>query len=453
MYKRKLFNNLQTWKLKENRKPLILRGARQVGKTTLIKMFASEFDFFIPLNLDLQNDAKLFDQTDDVSILLQLLYLRFGIAPSPKDKVLLFIDEIQSSEKAIRLLRYFYELLPDIYVIAAGSLLESLLSNTISFPVGRVEYMLLRPFSFEEYLWAKGNQAAINAYQSDQFPVYAHYTLSELFSEYALIGGMPEIVNEYLKHGKLSTINSIYDSLIVTYSEDVEKYANNERHVQIIRHIIGNAFVFAGERITFEGFANSNYKSKDIGDCFRILEKTFLISLIYPTTQISIPIIENTNKAPKLHVLDTGLINRFAGVQAELLANQLSDAIYEGKIAEHITGQELLTLHESVLYKNNFWVKEKKQSNAEIDYLLSFNGLLLPIEVKAGKTGRLRSLMEYMDLVKHEFAIRVYSGELSIDKIQTLAGKQFYLLNLPFYLIGQIHNYAKLLVENQQLSD
>jgi predicted AAA+ superfamily ATPase len=452
MYQRKLFSDLKEWKLKANRKPLILRGARQVGKTTLIKMFAAEFDYFIPLNLDFKSDAKLFDQTDDVSVLLQIVYLKFGIAPTQNQSVLLFIDEIQSSEKAIQLLRYFYELLPHIYVIAAGSLLESLLSNNISFPVGRVEYMLLRPFSFEEYLWAKGNQGALNAYQSEQFPVYAHHTLLELFSEYALIGGMPEIVSEYLKHGNLSAINSIYDSLIVTYAEDVEKYADNERQVQIIRHIIGNAFVFAGERIKFEGFANSNYKSKDISECFRILEKTFLVSLVYPTTQISIPIIESITKAPKLHVLDTGLINKFAGVQAELLANRLSDAIYEGKIAEHLTGQELLTLSASVLHKNNFWVKEKKQSNAEIDYVLNFNGLLLPIEVKSAKTGRLRSLMEFMDLVKHEFAIRVYSGELSIDTIQTLAGKKFYLLNLPFYLIGQLNKYAKLLVEKQSIN-
>jgi predicted AAA+ superfamily ATPase len=453
MFQRKLFDKLKEWKTKANRKPLILRGARQVGKTSLINMFASEFDFFISLNLEFDRDLQIFNQTDDVTVIEQLLYLRQGIAPATGQSVLVFIDEIQNSGNAVRLLRYFYEKLPYLYVVAAGSLLESLLDKQISFPVGRVEYMVLRPFSFEEFLMAKGNKIALEAYLSSLFPGYAHAVLLELFKEYTIIGGMPEVVSQYINNSNLSAINSVYDSLIITYLEDVEKYAAAENQKNIIRHIIENAFVYAGERIKFEGFANSNYKSKDVSECFRILEKSFLLTLVYPTTQAIIPIIPNKRKSPKLQVIDTGLINKFAGLQTELLTNKIIDTVFEGKIAEHITGQELLAQSESVLEQNVFWVKEKKQSNAEIDFVLQVNGLIIPVEVKSGKTGRLRSLMEFVDLANHPFAIRVYSGELILDKLKTLKGKDFFLLNLPFYLTGQIRLYAKRLVEKQSIHD
>jgi predicted AAA+ superfamily ATPase len=452
MFKRKLINKLLEWKLKENRKPLILRGARQVGKTTIIDMFASEFDYYISINLDLDIDLQLFSQTDDVTVILQLIYLRHGISPSNGQTVLLFIDEIQNSGNAVHLLRYFYEKLPHLFVVAAGSLLESLLDKEIIFPVGRVEYMVLHPVSFEEYLMAKGNKVALEAYLSPMFPPYAHTVLLELFKEYTMIGGMPEIVNQFISHTNLPRLNSVYESLIITYLEDVEKYAKSENQKHIIRHIIENAFIYAGERIKFEGFANSNYKSKDVSECFRILEKTYLVSLVYPTTQINAPIIENKRKSPKLHVLDTGLINKFAGLQSDLLINKSIDSVFEGKIAEHITGQEIISQSESILEKSVFWVKEKKQSNAEIDFVLQINGLIIPVEVKSGKTGRLRSLMEFMDLANHPFAIRVYSGELSINKLETFKKKEFFLLNLPVYLAGQIQIYAKRLIEKQSIN-
>jgi len=262
---------------------------------------------------------------------------------------------------------------------------------------------------------------------------------------------MPEIVKKYIETKNLILTSSIFDSLITTYLDDVEKYANNENQTKIIRHIIKNSFLFAGERIKFEGFGNSNYKSKDVGECFRILEKTFLLTLVYPITSTSIPIIENIRKSPKLQVLDTGIINKMAGLQISILSSKSIDNIYGGKIAEHIVGQELLALQKSVLAKNNFWTKENNQSNAEVDYILQINDLLIPVEVKIGKTGKLRSLLEFVDFVEHNFAVRIYSGKLSIEKHKTIKNKEFYLLNLPFYLIGKIYEYCNLLIINQKL--
>lgn len=441
MFKRKLTEKLRDWKKASNRKPLILRGARQVGKTTLVKMFSSDFDHFIHLNLDKSDDRKIFEKNDSIEKILQILFLKENISPAPESKILIFIDEIQNSPDAVKLLRYFYEQANHLFVIAAGSLLESILDNHISFPVGRVEYLILRPFSFEEYIMAKHENRAHEAYNEIPFPDYGHDKLTDLFKEYCLTGGMPEAVKSYIEKKDFVELTPVYDNLITGYMDDIEKYSKNEKQTKIIRHIIYNAFKLAGERIKFEGFADSNYKSKDISECFRILEKTFLLSLVYPVTGTRVPIIENRRKSPKLHILDTGLLINFAGIRAEILSSNLTDNIFGGKIAEHITGQEILSSKPSILAKNNFWIKEKKQSNAEVDFVLQSGSLLIPIEVKSGKTGRLRSLMEYIDLCPHNYAVRIYSGEFSIEKVKTLKGKEFKLLNLPFYLAGKTQEY------------
>ena len=451
MYDRKLIGELNRWKTSTSRKPLILRGARQVGKTTLVSMFAVGFDYFIQLNLDKSDDKQIFEKNDQVTTIIQILYLKANISPDANAKVLIFIDEIQNSPQAIKLLRYFYEQANYLYVIAAGSLLESILYNQISFPVGRVEYLILRPFSFEEYLLAHKEKEALNLYYKLPFPEYGHNKLLDLFVEYCLIGGMPEVVKHYLENKDLVAVGRIFENLITAYSDDVEKYALNDSNRKIIRHIIQNAIRLAGERIKFEGFASSNYKSKEIGDGFRILEKTYLLSLVYPTTNTKLPIIENKRKSPKLHILDTGILNYFAGIQLKILSNDLIDTVFEGKIAEHIVGQELLSIESSVSAKNHFWIKEKKQSNAEVDYVLPVDNLLIPIEVKLGKTGRLRSLMEFIDLCPHNFAVRIYSGGLTVERTKTLKGKEFTLLNLPFYLTGKTPDYIKFYLKNPDL--
>lgn len=441
MYKRQLLENLQVWKENPARKPLILRGARQVGKTTLIKMFSESFDHYIYLNLDKKQDLDIFDKNDNVHTIIKILFFKHSISPKKHSKILLFIDEIQNSSNAIKLLRYFYEEVGHIYVIAAGSLLETIIKDQVSFPVGRVEYLVLRPFSFTEFLLAKNEDVALEAIQTIPVPEYAHHKLLELFNEYCLIGGMPEIVANYLKYNDMVRLSKIFDSLITTYLDDVEKYAKNDHKKKIIRHIIVNAVKFAGKRIKFEGFAQSNYKSKDIGECFRVLEKAFILSLVYPTTSTRIPLTENLRKSPKLQFFDTGIVNKFAGAQSSILNNEMLDDVFAGKIAEHIVGQELLSAKPDALAKNTFWVREKRQSSAEVDYVIQINDLLVPVEVKTGKTGRLRSLMEFIDRSPHSFAIRIYSGKLSIEKSKTLKGKDFVLLNLPFYLISKIPGY------------
>jgi hypothetical protein len=164
-----------------------------------------------------------------------------------------------------------------------------------------------------------------------------------------------------------------------------------------------------------------------MSEALKIIEKAMLIHLMYPTTTVKIPIEPDNKKSPRLHILDTGLINYFAGLQKELFGTRDLDNFYEGKIAEHIVGQELMAEDQSIIKKVGFWVREKKQSSAQVDYVIPFNNYLIPVEVKKGKTGKLRSLHEYMNRAQHNFAVRVYSGRLSIDDVKTTQGKNFFL--------------------------
>ena len=396
MYFRNKIIELESWKRKKNRKPLIIRGARQVGKTTLVKMFSNNFEQYIELNLEKIEDRNFFDSKFDISEIVKAIFLSKNKIISGKE-TLIFIDEIQNSPYAIKLLRYFYEEYNNIFVIAAGSLLESILKFNESFPVGRVEYMYLYPFTFREFLLAKGLSGLSEAINEIPFPTLLHEEALKYFSEYSLIGGMPEIVKSYLETGDIVETSPVYETLLVSYLDDVEKYSRTKNQKLILRHVIHSSFKEAGKRIKFEGFGNSGYKFREIKEAFQILEKTMLIKLLFPAVSTAPPITRSVKKSPKVQLLDTGLVNYFSGVQNDFMLKKYLEDVYQGIIAEHIVGQELFATEYSQFQKPTFWVKEKRQSSAEVDYVYQFNGLLFPIEVKSGKTGRLRSLMQFVD--------------------------------------------------------
>lgn len=440
MFQRNALHKLKEWSENPYRKPLVLRGARQVGKTTLVNIFAQNFIEFISLNLEIPSERAIFEDGKTISEIISAIFFIKG-KPVSSEKTLIFIDEIQNSPKAVAWLRYFFEEAPQFYVIAAGSLLESLIDNQISFPVGRVSYLPVRPFSFSEFLQAMAETQSLEVLNQIPFPEYAHEKLLDLFRKYTLIGGMPEIVKNYAVKPDMVVISAIYDELLTSYLDDVEKYSKNSENAKVLRHIISNIFNEAGSRITFEKFGNSNYRSREMKEAFLTLEKTFLLNLVYPVTSAQLPLSPNYKKSPKLQVIDTGLINYSAGLQKEYFGSTLLTDIYRGRIAEHITGQELLAINYTMTKKNHFWTKEKS-SDSEIDFVFQYNGMIIPIEVKSGKSGKLRSLNEYMDSTNHHYAIRVYADKLNISKSVTRSGKIFWLMNLPFYLIHKIEDYC-----------
>jgi predicted AAA+ superfamily ATPase len=291
VFYRTILKEFEKWVDRKNRKPLILRGARQVGKTTAVNLFAKQFDQYIYLNLELEEDKKLFQQQRDINDLLEAIFF-IKNKKHKAGKTLIFIDEIQMAPEAVAQLRYFYEQAPDLYVIAAGSLLESLISRHINFPVGRVEFCVMYPLSFQEYLIATGEEEALKLLKNIPIPDYAHNKLLKLFNRYTLIGGMPEVVGTDADTRDIQQILPLYEGLLISYIDDVEKYASNQSMARIIRHIINNAFYEFGNRITYKGFGRSNYRSREMSKAFQLLEKTMFLRLIFPTTHTRIACVE-----------------------------------------------------------------------------------------------------------------------------------------------------------------
>ena len=443
MFQRNIILKLDEWRKKSNRKPLIIRGARQVGKTTVVKQFGANFEQFIYLNLELPEDRKPFEDFTNFDNLLQSLFFLKNQSLANKANTLLFIDEIQELPQALQQLRYFYEDAPDLAVIAAGSLLESLFNPDISFPVGRVEYLVIHPVSFPEFLSAIGETAALEQLKKIPLASFAKDKLMQLFQRYCLLGGMPEVIEQYVVTKDISSLNTIYESLLLSYMDDVEKYASNASQVNYIRHAMRASFAEAGKRIKFQGFGKSSYKSREMGEALRTLEKTLLLHLVFPQTSSLLPLQPDLNKSPRLQVLDTGMLNYFVGVQKEIIGSQDLSSVYQGTMIEHMVGQELLAAQYSALHGLQFWVREKNSSSSEVDYLQVFNSQLIPIEVKSGATGTLRSLHQFMDLAPHQLAIRFYAGDLKIATITTPEQKEYYLLNLPYFLVSQIDKYLE----------
>ncbi len=441
MFDRDIQIHLEKWQNEPLRKPLVIRGARQVGKTTVISQFAKNFGQYIYLNLELSEDRQPFEQFANIDTLVQAIFFLKTKSLSKKQQTLLFIDEIQAAPEAINLLRYFYEQEPAIAVIAAGSMLETLFDKNISFPVGRVEYKVLRPVSFPEFLSAMNETAAREQLQKTPVASFAHKKLLSLFHTYALIGGMPEAVQHYSTHRDFAALASIYDSLLTSYLDDAEKYARNDIQMQLIRHAIRSSFAQAGKRIKFQGFGNSNYGSREMGEALRTLQKALLLYIVYPETGYTLPLLPDLKKSPRLHVLDTGLMNYFAGIQREIFGTDDLSKVYQGIMIEHLVGQELLAFQHQSLSALHFWVREKKTSVAEVDYLFPFEGKLIPVEVKSGSEGKLRSLHLFMDAAPHNIAVRFYAGEVSITNATTPEGKPYHLLNLPYYAVSQIEHY------------
>lgn len=442
MYSRQIITQLKAWKEKSNRKPLVLRGARQVGKTTLVKEFGRTFDHFIYLNLEVADDAEVFRSNDRVESIIEYLFLRQHIRRSECGKVLLFIDEIQEEEVAIPMLRYFYEEAPWLYVIAAGSRLQSLVRKHISFPVGRVEYMTLRPFSFEEFLNAMEGKDWCQVLKDVKISGAMHNDLLRCFNQYALIGGMPEAVATYADTHDIEAVSPVYRSLQTGYAEDVERYAKNEMQMAVMRHILQHGWTAAGQSISFARFAGSNYTSTQVHEAMDILQKAFILSLDYPVTSVHVPAVPSLTRSPKLVWVDSGLVNFFAGIQIEFLQNKDLLDTWRGHAAEQVVAQELrVVLDRHYQDEQYFWVRDKKGATAEVDFVWQDGSRLIPIEVKSGTNSHFRSIHSFVNLSDGDVvAVRVWSGELSIQHVETPApfSKPYTLINLPFYYVGQI---------------
>ncbi len=296
---------------------------------------------------------------------------------------------------------------------------------------------------FEEFLGAVAGQELVDAFRQVPSPIYVREELFKLYHQYALIGGMPEAVAEYVRTGDVVAVNRIYENLFTAYIDDIQKYARNKSMAGMLRFCLKTAPLVAGRRIRFAGFGESAHGSREVGEALRTLEQVMLVSLLYPTVSVSLPLVPNTRKSPRLQCIDTGLVHYICGIQHELIGINDLSADFRGGILEQLTGQELMASRNDRRKVPLFWVREKTQSQAEVDFLELNGSMPVPVEVKSGATGKLRSLNRFMEMAPSaRVAVRLYRGSFLLQEAGS--GTKFRLMNLPYYHAAKIQEYLDL---------
>jgi predicted AAA+ superfamily ATPase len=412
-FKRNIDNDLLEWKNSESRKPLLLRGARQVGKSSAVRELGKKFEFFAEINFENKDHAaakKIFEAHSNPKIIVDELSVIFE-TPIIAGRTLLFLDEVQTCTDAILALRYFYEQMPDLHVIAAGSLLEFALQKIPTFGVGRIRSMYMYPFSFEEFLQALGREMLLEKLQSasPQNPLSdaLHKQLKDIFLRFAVVGAMPEVVAKYAAGGSLLDCRHILDELMETLFNDFAKYKHRVPAVRL-EEVFAAIVAQTGQKFTYSDIAISANQTQ-IKESIELLK---MAGLVYTTTHSSangLPLGAETNpRYRKLIILDTGIYQRFLRLDlTNLLLDEKIEQINKGALAEMLVGTELIKAQNNRLPAElYYWQREKAGSAAEVDYVVQVERNIVPVEVKAGTKGSMQSMFLFLQEKKRPYGIR-----------------------------------------------
>ena len=397
---RSLTKTLIDWKNDSSRKPILVRGARQVGKSYLIKEFGQSFDSYVEFNFDFDRKlATVFEEDSDPERIIKELSIAAEKQIIP-GTTLLFLDEIQECPSVIRALRYFYEKMPDLHVIAAGSLLDFVLEN-IGVPVGRIQMLYLYPLSFVEFLNAKGKSILLEALfehnAAKAAPEFMHKQLFKLYGEYMAIGGMPEVVNEWLLHTDLKKTRKMQRSLVETYKTDFWKYVSKYQkpHVETVYSAVPR---LSGKKFIFSA-VNPEARSRELKPALDLLSKAGVVHPITHSSSNGLPLAAEINpKFNKVILSDVGLMQSMLGYDTKgwILEPKKAAADF-GAVVESFVGQEILAYSSTDQKKSLFyWARDKRGSSAEVDYVIQLGSDVVPIEVKAGRSSALKSMSLFL---------------------------------------------------------
>jgi hypothetical protein len=398
---RTLLQHLESWAAQSAHKPLVLRGARQVGKTHLVKQLGTQFPHFVNINLEKQTKVKaLFAEDLDVKRIVNELSLLLDVTIIP-GKTLLFFDEIQEAPQALTALRYFYEDLPELHVVAAGSLLDFAIEK-VGIPVGRIQYLYLYPMSFQEFLLATHHENIVEYLLNHNFPKpmpeAIHVKCLNLVAEYCAIGGMPEVVSSWCETSDLAKSTQIKQALIEGYKQDFEKYAKKHQIKYLdllfnqIPHQLGKPFKFSN--------ISTDYRKRELAPCLDLLNKALVSRPIYHSDGQGVPLGAQTElQLFKMLYIDIALAQTMLGhLPKEWLLQKGQHFVNKGEIAEAFVGQELLAYSDPYMQAPlYYWQRQERSSNAEIDYLFEANGRIIPIEVKSSTGKTLKSMHLFLD--------------------------------------------------------
>ena len=457
-FKRHIDEQLREWKDAPRRKPLLIRGARQVGKSTAVRELGRSFKYFVEINLEKQPTLReLFPENIDVKKTCEKLS---GILATPiiPGETLLFIDEIQTSKEAIMSLRYFKEDYPELHVIAAGSLLEFTLDELPSFAVGRIRSLYMYPFSFDEFLMAQGLDLTIDfkkkATRDEPLPSTAHTELVDQLRSFYLIGGMPAAVTEWMETKSYLEVAHVHHDIIDTYQDDFSKYKKRVSPAmlrQILRSIalqVGNKFVCAQ--------AVPDTKSTTIKDALHLLSLAGLVHPVVHTAANGLPLgAEENDRYTKYLFFDLGVMQTMLGIPAaDMLTSNEVDFVNKGGASEMFAGLELIKYSDCFTKaESHYWQRPEKKSQAEIDYICAHGGKVLPIEVKASTQGGMQSLWIFLREHKLHNAIRTslenFGQIYYYDKEDKEAERHVEII--PLYALSNLKDIQLLKVPKQEL--
>ena len=424
---------LDAWTRDRRRLPLLIRGARQVGKTYAVTALG-ERSFSDTASINLEQEPRYrrcFDTLEPRAILDQIGILR-GMPVEP-GRTLLFIDEIQECPAAVMALRYFYEQVPDLHVIGAGSLLEfALEAERLRIPVGRIQPLFMHPLSFAEFLAAVGEEPALQASATPAVtPSPAvHEHLTSLLRTYLLLGGMPAVVAEYLESGSVARAGRVRTAITQTLRDDFGKYARASSHHHLDRVFL-HAARLVGRKFMYSK-VDPDSRSRDLRVAVELLQRAGIVHRVCSTSGAGLPLgAEADDRHFKLVIVDVGLMQNLCGA-TELLLHGDPMRINDGAVAEQFVGQELLA-HRSPYERPElfYWHRRKSSSSAEVDYLTAAAGRVIPIEVKSGKAGRLRSLTAFVERYRPPVAVRVYAGGYRRDGA---------IISVPLYALTSLRS-------------
>ena len=448
---RNQFIFLENWLATPYRKPLILRGARQVGKSTLVRLFAGRCRRpLAEVNLERHTDLASAFARNDPAYLLNVLDALPGIGPIGSDG-LLFLDEIQSVPEAIPALRYFREDMSDLPVVAAGSLLDfALADHRLSMPVGRVAYLHMGPMTFTEFLKAvDGGRLAslIAAFELERgLDPAIHNRLMELLRTYFFTGGMPEAVQAFARSRRLRDVGEVHNSVIDTYREDFPKYVGSRSLPRMV-NVFNAAARNVGRKVKYIHFSREEKAAATRADIELLCMARVLWKVVHSHCN-GLPLqADGDPRVYKLLFLDVGLMNAVCGLGwAAIEGMNETRLVNEGAIAEQFIGQHLQDLLARSPNRGlTYWLREGRATNAEVDYVIALDGRVVPVEVKAGASGGLKSLHQFVAEKGVPLAVRFDAAPPSIQTVRTSVprgGAQtevvYRLISLPLYLVERL---------------
>jgi len=445
--KRAVSDFLDTWIAGPNRKPLVMRGARQVGKTWLVRALAQRHGRqLVEINLERRPELADHFRDNDCSRSIADLEADLGVTIRP-DSSLLFLDEVQAAPRLLAFLRWFHEDMPELPVVTAGSLLDfALRDHNFSMPVGRIAYCHVEPVTFYEYLDATGNDklraALATAAESNDLSPRLHQKALDLFAQYCLVGGLPEVVDDWIKNQSSERRLQLQRDLIATYRDDFNKYRNRVP-VELLRRTMDAVPQQLGARFVY-GHVDADVRHRDTKRALELLTLARVCHRIDHTAANGLPLGAETNpRLFKAILVDIGLTSVQMGLST-LEMRDLDRVVWanKGGLAEQFVGQHLRCLFRPFEDPQLFYWQRTEGRQGEIDYIIQQGSLIVPIEVKAGAAGSMKSLHAFMHGKQLPLAVRFDTNVPSVQDldVQTTTGDRakYKLLSLPLYMVESL---------------